>query len=768
MLVLLILSKTHEALWAYQSAPQILAGTERLDWNGDIASDMVDGVDRFLLQELRASVDARMKLWNRDGHSEAGAAVELSTRIEPMQAQLRAAIGMVDERVAATGFQVQSPIASTEEGPRIATELLATETYRIYSVRWRVFEGVDGIGLMVVPTKICFSVVVIPDAGQVPSQLCGLGPESSSAAIELAHRGGLVIIPSVISRTEEARNGRSVLTDQEFLYRTSFVLGRHTLGYQVQEALSAVDNCIRLAPEKPVMIAGWGEGGWIALHAAAVDHRIHTALVSGHFGPREQVWMEPIHRNVHGLLRRFGDAQLAMLIAPNRLYVEGNPGPTVRIDGKGAAPSVLAGPLPSLAKSEVERAQQGLRAWKLEDRIVWIDGQPSGAVYGPSPQHLIDDVKRKGLPTLDRPPRAAGSKTDWSDPKSAADYRRETLSKWDRFQQRILDNVHLEREAYWSTLDTSSLDKLEASVRPFREAFRNEVIGDWEKELSAPNPRTRLIYEREKWLGYEVVLDVFDEIIAYGVLLVPRDIKPNEKRPCVVFQHGLEGRPADTIVGDHPAYHDVSAQLADQGYVVFAPQNLYLFQDRFRTLQRKSNPLGKTLFSTIIPQHQQLVRWLQSRPEVDGQRIAFYGLSYGGKSAMRIPALVPEYCLSICSADFNDWVWKNGSTSAPYSYVWTNEYEIFEFDLGRKFNYAEMATLIAPRPFMVERGHFDTVAPDERVGLEFAKVQRLYAAKLGSPERCRIEWFVGPHTIHGQGTFEFLRHHLGYPGAVTR
>ncbi len=30
-----------------------------------------------------------------------------------------------------------------------------------------------------------------------------------------------------------------------------------------------------------------------------------------------------------------------------------------------------------------------------------------------------------------------------------------------------------------------------------------------------------------------------------------------------------------------------------------------------------------------------------------------------------------------------------------------------------------MAALIAPRPFMVERGHFDGVAPDEAVGYEF-------------------------------------------------
>ena len=65
---------------------------------------------------------------------------------------------------------------------------------------------------------------------------------------------------------------------------------------------------------------------------------------------------------------------------------------------------------------------------------------------------------------------------------------------------------------------------------------------------------------------------------------------------------------------------------------------------------------------------------------------------------MRVPALLDRYCLSICSADFNEWVTKNATVDSPYSYMFTGEYEIFEWDLGHTFNYAEMAACIAPRP----------------------------------------------------------------------
>ena len=84
-----------------------------------------------------------------------------------------------------------------------------------------------------------------------------------------------------------------------------------------------------------------------------------------------------------------------------------------------------------------------------------------------------------------------------------------------------------------------------------------------------------------------------------------------------------------------------------------------------------------------------------------------------------------------------------------------------EFDLGNTFNYAELSWLILPRPFMVERGHHDGVAPDEWVGYEFARTFRQYDL-LGIGDRAEIEFFNGPHTIHGKGTFEFLHKHLGW------
>ena len=203
-------------------------------------------------------------------------------------------------------------------------------------------------------------------------------------------------------------------------------------------------------------------------------------------------------------------------------------------------------------------------------------------------------------------------------------------------------------------------------VEAYREIFATEVIGRFDNPLLPPNPRSRQdATTRRNGPATRWCSTSSPTCIAYGILCLPKDLKPGEKRPVVVCQHGLEGRPQDTIGEQGSQYYTAFAgKLAERGFITFAPQNLYIGKDRFRTLQRKANPLGKTLFSIIVPQHQQICNWLKTLPFVDGERIAFYGLSYGGKSAMRIPPLVPDYCLSICSADFNEWVGKNASTRA--------------------------------------------------------------------------------------------------------
>lgn len=169
-----------------------------------------------------------------------------------------------------------------------------------------------------------------------------------------------------------------------------------------------------------------------------------------------------------------------------------------------------------------------------------------------------------------------------------------------------------------------------------------------------------------------------------------------------------------------------------------------------------------TLFSFIAAQHAQILDWLGTLPFVDPARIAFYGLSYGGETAVRVPPLLEGCCLSICSGDFNDWARKVTATGTDSSFMFTVGWEMPYYNMGNTFNYAELAYLMVPRPFMVGQGHHDGVAPDGWVAAEYAKVRWVYD-HLGLADRTAIEFFNGGHTIHGRGTFDFLHRHPDWP-----
>ncbi len=760
--------------------------TEPLTISGDIASNLVAGVDRFLLREIDQSVERRGQFWKRDVSS--GDAYAAS--VAPNRRRLAQILGVRDLRPATNTFLAAGELS-------FVTPLARRARYDVFAVRWAAFGDVHGEGLLLkpvasgdVPSSAKSSrvgervaeppayVVAIPDADQTPEQLVGLEagvPPEQQFARRLAESGCMVVVPALINRhvgepkSPDGKRGAS-LSNREFIYRPAFEMGRHVIGYEVQKVLAAVDCFVhereaasQTAPAtgRQIGVMGRGEGGMLALHAGALDERIGVVCVSGYFGRREDVWQEPADRNAFGLLEQFGDAEVASLIAPRSLIIEAARGPEVVVPpGTDAAPGRLTTPKVDDVRSEFARVRKlldGLQPRPTCELVVSGDGTgPCGSAEMLRRFLACSSADGALAPLDDIPPGLR--------PSAATESRHQRqLHELDRHTQWLLTESPYVRQQFMAKLDTSTPEGYARTSGELRELFYRDAIGRFREPLLPPHARSRAVYDEPKWTGYEVVLDVFPDVIAYGLLLVPKDLKPGEKRPVVVCQHGLEGRPQDVIKGDHWAYHDFAAKLADGGFVTFAPQNLYLFGDRFRTLQRKANVIGKTLFSIIVPQHQQITDWMKSLPFVDPARIAFYGLSYGGKTAMRVPPLVTNYCLSICSGDFNDWVWKNASTRSPYSYVWTAEYEIFEFDLGSTFNYAEMAALIAPRPFMVERGHFDGVAPDETVASEFAKVRFLYEAKLGLRDRCELEWFVGPHTINGKGTFDFLHRHLKWP-----
>lgn len=810
-----------------------LPGTGPLAETGDLAAAMVAGIGRFLDRALQRALAVEQDAPSAPGGalSQPGRLSEIPS-VQRRRERLARILGVVDARRPATALEPAGPLERSSEGPLPPPALVARRPgFDAWSVRWPVLEGVDGEGLLLRPPSPPIAhVVALPDADWLPEQLAGLVPGvpvEAQFACRLAELGCEVVVPVLIDRRDTWSGNPAIrLTNQphrEFIYRMAFELGRHVIGYEIQKVLSLVDlftpptlpeqdtsaGAPPAAPavppvQPPLAVFGYGEGGLLALYAAALDPRIVAAGISGYVRDRRCIWQEPIYRNVWGLLRGFADAEVIALIAPRAAVIEATPGPILegppapREGRRGAAPGALA-PIPlQEVRAEVERARRAYAAAGAAGRLVLVEppsadpGPGSGAalhtllrLMGVAPRHLAEQARisqvgaTPALTPLAAPepptplPRGhaearrrhsdglaplPGSPIDLPPDRAEARQRRQ-FEQLCAYTQRLMHLAWRQREAFWSRADATSPEAWQASTAWYRTYCWDELIGRLPPPSLPPSPRTRRCYRQPGFTGYEVVLDLWPDVFAYGVLLVPAGMPPNERRPVVVCQHGLEGRPQMLVEQAGPPYRAFAARLAERGYVVYAPQNPYIGGDTFRLLQRKANPLGWSLFSFIVAQHQRTLEWLATLPFVDPQRISFYGLSYGGKTAMRVPALLEGYCLSICSGDFNEWLVKCASTDLPMSYLFTGEWEMFEFDLGHTFSYAELAYLIAPRPFMVERGHRDGVGLDEWVAFEYARVRRRYA-DLGLPERTAIAFFDGGHMIDGRETFAFLDRHL--------
>jgi dipeptidyl aminopeptidase/acylaminoacyl peptidase len=116
----------------------------------------------------------------------------------------------------------------------------------------------------------------------------------------------------------------------------------------------------------------------------------------------------------------------------------------------------------------------------------------------------------------------------------------------------------------------------------------------------------------------------------HNQLFLPKDIKPGEKRPAMVFVHG--GPVRQMLLGYHYRYvyhqfYGINEWLASKGYVVLSV-NYRAGVGYGSSFRRAPNvaPNGIAELQDVVAG----AEYLRTRPDVDPARIGIYGLSYGG------------------------------------------------------------------------------------------------------------------------------------------
>jgi dipeptidyl aminopeptidase/acylaminoacyl peptidase len=127
-----------------------------------------------------------------------------------------------------------------------------------------------------------------------------------------------------------------------------------------------------------------------------------------------------------------------------------------------------------------------------------------------------------------------------------------------------------------------------------------------------------------------VITKAADGIEIHNQLFLPKNLKPGERRPAIVFVHGGPQRQM------MPAYHymqfyhwayGINQWLADQGYVVLSINyRLGIGYGRSFRTAANAGAAGNSEYQDVVAGG----KYLQTRADVDPNRVGIWGLSYGG------------------------------------------------------------------------------------------------------------------------------------------
>jgi len=299
-----------------------------------------------------------------------------------------------------------------------------------------------------------------------------------------------------------------------------------------------------------------------------------------------------------------------------------------------------------------------------------------------------------------------------------------------------------------------------------REVF-TRVLGEFPKQKVDLNPR--IIEEREypDYLLQRVVYyaDVDLPIPAY----VLKSKNATGKLPAVIACHG-HGYGSKEIVGlnpdgtenyYNPGYQqNFAIELKKRGFLVIAP-DLLGFGDRRLDADRNKNPnesschiistyllmLGKTMAGLRVYDIMRTIDYLETRDDVDINRIGCMGISGGGLVCGFTTALDDRIKAAVISGYTN--TFKDSVMS-----IW----HCVDNFVPKLVNYAEMPDilgLIAPRPLLIESGKSDPIFPIEAAKKAYEKIKEIYKF-LDAQDKIDSDFFDGQHEISGAKAYDWL------------
>jgi dienelactone hydrolase len=246
-----------------------------------------------------------------------------------------------------------------------------------------------------------------------------------------------------------------------------------------------------------------------------------------------------------------------------------------------------------------------------------------------------------------------------------------------------------------------------------------------------------------------------------GLLVVPAAATPEKPVPLVIAQHGIGSHPERTfgVLDEGEHYHRYAGRLVEAGFAVLAPMNLRTAERRNR-IERLCRLADTSLPGIELTRLQRLLDEVLEDPRIDEDRVGMWGVSLGGTATMFWMPLEPRIKTGVVAAWFNHRRNKMVIPDPRYScFLETREEHAFFDGWLTEFTDSDAASLICPRPLLIQTGKKDRIAHWPQVVEEF-EVSRTHYEKLGIAERIEMDLHEGGHEPRVETGVRFLKRWL--------
>jgi prolyl oligopeptidase family protein len=309
----------------------------------------------------------------------------------------------------------------------------------------------------------------------------------------------------------------------------------------------------------------------------------------------------------------------------------------------------------------------------------------------------------------------------------------------------------------FTTNFTGSADYLD-KMKPLRQTLRDRIGYPPPGLFTDVQERLEKIGEDALATYYRCTIPVSPEMEVYGLYLVPRHaIFPV---PLVITQHGGGGFPELALFRGGANYHDLVRGPLRYGWIVFAPHHIYYpYGDRDHgtplpkqvreQLDDQLRKRGTTIAAVEVAKIAKALDALLRRPEVDPNRVAMTGLSYGGYYTLYTAALDARIRVAVPSCSFVKWGQITGNS-------------VRDIRTGGKLCELEpweLACLICPRPLQIQAGRQDPLLKFEQTVPQAEKAATVYRTQ-GQSHQFAFAPFAGGHDFNGELAWRFLERFL--------